>query len=244
MPSKNKSHSPLSRLFFLTIAILGCWFWTNSPSLINYSLHLVAFLVALYSLTHLFAKKKSHHSLIWDALLFTVILLLTLSVTGGLASPFFFLIYFLLFATALLFDALFTFTLVFLLAFFFIRDLNSLRDILQLLSLFFLTPLALYLGRQYLKLLAAEAKIKILAKEGRELEEQMEKTETDSLLWLSLNLKNGLLKIIHYSSELLGDVGRLGLTQKEKLQSVHQMAKELLSSSQKLMEKIDEETDQ
>jgi hypothetical protein len=243
MPVKSKKRSSLFNLLLLVVSILGVWFWTGHPWLTRYNLHLVAFLVAFYSLGHLFAEKKEAHQLIWDALLFTAILLLVLTTTGGLGSPFFFLLYFLLFVVALLFETIFTVALVFSLALFFLRDLNTLHDILQILTLFFLTPLALYFGHQYLKLIQSRKKIRILIKEGKELERTMAEAETDSLLWLSLNLKEGLLKIIHYSSELLGDVGRLGLTQKEKLQSVHQTAKELFSSSEKLMEKIDRETD-
>ena len=188
------------------------------------------------------AEKKAPRFLIWDALLFTAILLLLLTTTGGLGSPFFFLLYFLLFVVALLFDTVFTLVLSLALALFFARDFKTLRDIFQLLSLLFLTPLALYFGRQYLGLTEAQKKIKILIREGRQQEKVIAGAETDSLLWLSLNLKEGLLKIIHQSSELLSDL-RLNFSQKEKLQSVHQTAKELFSSSEKLMDKIDKETD-
>jgi hypothetical protein len=243
MPVKTKKRYPFHHLFFLVVVIFGVWLWSGNLPLIPYSLHLVASLVAFYSLMHLLAQKKTPEQLIWDTLLFVAILLLVLAATGGLGSPFFFLLYFLLFAAALLFGGVFTFELAFLLIFFFIRDLRTLRDILQLFSFLFLTPLALYFGEQYLKLAEAQKKIKILRREGQELEKMMAKTETDSLLWLSLNLKNGLLKIIHYSSELLSDLGRLNLSQKEKLQQIHETGKGLLESEQKLMDKIDKETD-
>ncbi len=243
MPAESKKPSLLFNLFLIVVSIGGVWFWTNHPILVQYNLHLVAFLVAFYSLGHLFAEKKGAHQLIWDALLFTAILLLVLTTTGGLESPFFFLLYFLLFAIALLFETLFTVVLVSLLGLFFLPDLRTLSDILQILSLFFLTPLALYFGHQYLKLAQSQKKIRILIKEGKEREKALAEAETDSLLWLSLNLKEGLLKIIHYSSELLAEVSRLGLSQKEKLQAVHREAKELMVASEKLMEKIDKETD-
>jgi hypothetical protein len=243
MPVKTKKRYPFHHLFFLAVVVFGVWFWSGSLSLIPYSLHLVAFLVAFYSLTHLLAQKKTPEQLIWDMLLFVAILLLVLATTGGLGSPFFFLLYFLLFAAALLLGGIFTFELAFLLIFFFVRDLRTLRDILQLLSFLFLTPLALYFGKQYLRLAEAQKKIKILRREGWELEQMMAKTETDSLLWLSLNLKNGLLKIIHHSSELLSDLARLNLSQKEKLQQIHKTGKELLESGEKLMDKIDQESD-
>ena len=56
-------------------------------------------------------------------------------------------------------------------------------------------------------------------------------------------LKNGILKITHQASELLTDIGHLTEIQKEKLQSIHETAKNLLKTGEKLREKIDLETD-
>jgi len=242
----------LSHSFYLVITVLLVWLWVNNPVLTNYNLQLTAVLVLFYFLFHfLFSKKGSGSAnLILDAVVFTAILLLILTPTGGLNSPFFFLVYFLLFAAALLFNPAITLTLTLALTLYFANSLNSIHAALQLLSLLFITPLAIFFGKQYLRLLESQEKIKVLSKrtrllslQGDALEASIKREETDSLLWLTLNFKNGLLKIVHQVSELLSDISHLTLTQKEKLQSIHETAKELLKSGEKLKQKIDKETD-
>ena len=226
---------------YLSLSVFLLWLWLNNPVLLNYNLQLTAFLVLTYFSVKMLAKKGS---VFWDVIIATVVLLLILASTGGLASPFFFLLYFLLFVSAMIFEIPLTLTLTLLVSLFFSNTLTSLHAALQLLSLLFITPLAMYFGRQYLRLLETREKIKILVKQGQKLEKEITLQETDSLLWLALNLKDGLLKITHLASELLSDIGRLGPVQKEKLQSIHQSAKELLKSGEKLQKEIDKKTDQ
>lgn len=250
MPEKNQLYIRefLLHAFYLALIVLCLWFWTNNPVLVNYNLQLTAVLILAYFLIRLIIHKVLNYIL--DIIMFTAILLLILSSTGGLNSSFFFLIYFLLFAVALLFDPPITLTLTLSLIIFFANTLNSLHSALQLISLILITPLAIFLGKQYLRLLESNEKIKILSKkakllrlQGDALEASVRNEETNSLLWLCLDFKNGLLKITHQASELLADIGRLSWTQKEKLQSIHETAKGLLKSGEKLKEKIDRETD-
>lgn len=244
MSARTKIKNVFLQLFPLALVVALIWFWTTSLTLAQYNLHLVALLVTFYSLAHLLVKKKSRDGLLGDILFLIAILLLALSSTGGLGSPFFFLLYFLLFAAAMLFSPLFTLFLALFLLFFFLGEMTTVREVLQLLSLLFLTPLAVFFGQQYLKLLQAQEKIKILHLQGKRLKETVEKEETESLLWLSLELKNGLLNIIHQATELLADNRLpLGKTGRDSLQSIHQTAKSLLESGKKLQEKIDKETD-
>lgn len=252
MPQVNTVRNSLLHALCFAVMILPTWYWVNNPVLFNYNLQLTAFLVCLYFIVRLFFKKnqQTEKNYIFDAIIFTIILLLIVSTTGGLNSSFFFLIYFELFAVALLFETITTLALSLSLVLFFANSLNSSHAALQLLSLLFFTGLAVYFGKQYLKLLIAKERIKILSKKSRQLtaisdqqSSQIISEETDSLLWLSLNLKNGLLKIIHQSAELLSDIGRLTPFQKDNLQSVHETAKNLLKSGEKLKEKIDRETD-
>ncbi|MGI5825801.1 MAG: hypothetical protein ACOX50_00100 [Patescibacteria group bacterium] len=197
-------------------------------------------IVLAYMLLRFFRLK----SLAWDTIIYTAAALLILSSTGSLASPFFFLLYFLLFAAALLFEPFFTLTLSLALAIFFFRELNSLQASLQILSLVFFTPLAIYFGSQYLKLLENKKAIKLLTKKGQKLEKEIGNQETQSLLWLSLDLKNGLLSIIHQASELLADNRLpLGKSSRDSLHKIHKTAKDLLESGQKLQEAIDKQTD-
>lgn len=228
------------------------WFWTGNVVLANYNLQLTAFLIIFYFIFRLFLNKKGFEDkqYILDTTIFTSALLLILSATGGLSSPLFFLVYFLFFATALLFDSVVTLVLTLTLTLFFASTLNSLHSALQMISLLIFSPMAIYFGKQYLRLLEAQERIKILHKESHKLSAISNKQstniaseETHSLLWLSLNFKNGLLRIVHQTADLLSDIGHLTGTQKENLQSIHETAKDLLKSGEKLKEKIDRETD-
>lgn len=253
MPKKSFYLSDsLKNCLYLMASVSLVWFWTGNVVLANYSLQLTAFLIIFYFIARFFLNKKGleDKQYILDTTIFTAALLLILSATGGLSSPLFFLVYFLFFATALLFDSVVTLTLTLTLTLFFASTLNSLHSALQMISLLIFSPMAIYFGKQYLHLLEAQERIKILHKEKKLLSTNNQQQsanlaneETHSLLWLSLNFKNGLLKIVHVTADLLADIGHLSGTQKENLQSIHDTAKDLLKSGEKLKEKIDKETD-
>lgn len=250
MPSPQNSIRPfLFRALSLMLSILLIRFWTGNEILRSYNLQLTAFIVVVYFFSRFFLAPKNKE-LILETIVLTSTLLLILTSTGGLGSPLFFLVYFLLFGVSLLFDPPTTLVLTLSLVLFFADSLTSLNTALQLLSLLFITPLAILFGKQYLRLLETQQKIKILVQKNkekeilnREISTDITEEETNTLLWLSLNFKNGLLQIIHETTELLSDLGHLTFTQKETLQKIHETAKELLSSGEKLREKIDRETD-
>jgi len=227
---------------FLLSAVILTWFWTSSPHLSLYNLQLIAAFIIFYFLSHFLSRSAPLTSAI-DAIIFTIIILLLVSSTGGLNSPLFFLIYFLLFAVSLLFEPLITLVLTAAIFVFFWPNPLALNALIQLSSVILILPLSIFLGRQYLKVLETKHIIKILEKQKEQLEKSITSEETHSLMWLTLNLKDGLLQIIHFSSELLTGIGQLTLSQKESLEKIHQIAKELLNSGQKLKEKIDKETD-
>lgn len=254
MSKELKARSSLVFSLYLSVAVLCTWFWTNNPVLNNYNFQLSALLIVAYFIVRMFLKNNKNsieQGLIFDAVIITTLILLITKNTGGLNSSFFFLIYFLLFAIALLFETITTLVLSLCLVLFFANSLNSFNSALQLLSLLFFTCLAIYFGKVYLKLLQAGQKIKILSKEKKQISSEnviqsniITCEETNVLLWLTLNFKDQILKITHQSSELLSDIGRLTIIQKEKLQSIHETAKDLLKSGGKLKEKIDKETDE
>lgn len=246
MPEKPKiaTRAYFIHAFFLVMTIFWTWFWVNNPVLLNLNLFLILGMIFLYIVAKLIlGRREPYANLVLNTLIFTVALLVIIASTGGLSSSFFFLIYFLLFAVALLFNPFITLTLTLTLVFFFANTLGSLDAAIKLISMLFFTILALFFAKGYLKLLEIQKKVKILAKEGKKLSGTVESEETNTLLWLSLNFKEGLLKIIYRSSDLLSDIGRLSLTQKEKLGEIHETAKDVLKSGQKLQEKIDRETD-
>ncbi len=237
----------LHSLFLLTAVVLA-FFWTSSPGLSVYTLQLVAVFILLFFVNQFFTRKRGRReNLTIDGVIFTLIVMLLVYSTGGLTSPLFFLVYFLMFGLALLFEPLITFLLAAAMVLFFLITPNKqepLTEALQLFSLLLITPLALFFGSQYLKLLESEEKIKILKEEGKIMEEQIKKEETDVLLWASLNLKTGLSEILDQVSELLADLAHLSVSQKERLLKIRARALELLKTGEKLKEEVDKTTDE
>jgi len=241
----------LHSLFLISAALLA-FFWTSQEQLSFYTLQLTAFFIILFFLNQFLIKKKkkikpfSKLSLTFDGAIFTMITLLLIFSTGGLNSPLFFLIYFLMFGLALLFEPPITLTLSLIMVIIFLfsppRD-SLLTEAFQLLSLLLITPLALFFSKQYLNLLKEKEKITIIEKEIKISEEQTEKEETDTLLWTTLNLKQGLTEILDQTSALLSDIAHLTITQKERLLRIREKAIALLKSGDKLKEEIDQTTD-
>ena len=218
------------------------WFWTSNPQLSLYNLQLVAAFVIFYFLSHFLSKSAPATSAI-DAVIFTAVILLLVHSTGDLTSPLFFLIYFLLFAVSLLFEPQITLTLTGALVIFFLRPPLTPVMGIQLFSIILILPLAIFVGRQYLKVLEAKEEIKILQKHGQQLQKHLTREETHSLLWLTLNFKNGLFKIAYLSADLLSGLGKLTYQQKESLEKINMTAKELLETGNELKDKLDKETD-
>jgi len=219
-------------LGFLLSAVLVTFAWIQNPKLSAYTLQLIAVLIISYFLNHFFAGKKLRLTLAIDGLILALVTLLLVSQTGGLSSPLFFLLYILLFGLSLLFDPLITLVFALALCFLFYHQVTNLNTLLQVIGLLLITPLALFFGRQYLKVLEEEEKIKIL-------EREVGQQEQDTLLWISLSFREHVLKILDTSSNLLCDVGRLSLVQKEGLEKIHESAKRLLKLGEKLKEKIE-----
>jgi len=252
MPQE-KNQNSWQEIICLVSTVAFVYFWSNNPVLATYGLQLTALLIVVYFVLRFFFnrnKDKTYQNLLLDTLVLSSILLLVISFTGGLNSPLFFIVYFYLFAFALLFEPQVTFVLTLTLIFFFLKESNSINTILQLLSILLFSPLAIFFGKQYLKLLQSQEKIKILTKKTQKLSAisnqqsaNIASQETNSLLWLSLEFKNSLLQIIHHSAELLSDIGHLTLPQKEHLNQIHQTAKNILKSGEKLQNQIDKETD-
>ena len=167
----------LLHCLFLAASVALAFFWTSNPKLSFYTLQLTAIFVLLYFVNQAISSRtKNTFSLAIDATIFTLVVLLLVTSTGGLTSPVFFLLYFLLFGLALLFEPAVTVMLALLLVIFFALAPTSkpaLDAILQLFSLVLITPLALYFSNQYLKVLEKEEKIKILKQEVKISDRQL-----------------------------------------------------------------------
>jgi len=239
----------LHSLFLLTAVVLA-FFWTSQPTLSLYTLQLVALFVLVFFANQLVGRRAgggNRTNLTIDAVIFTLVTLLLVISTGGLTSPLFFLLYFLMFGLSLLFEPLISLSLTGTMILFFAispTGKSSLEEILQLFSLIMVTPLAIFFGKQYLQVLKDEEKVKILEEEGEILTKEIQKDETDVLLWTSLELKRGLAAILDDLSDLLIDIGHLTVRQKEKLLKIRERTLALLRSGEKLKEEVDKTTDE
>jgi hypothetical protein len=104
--------------------------------------------------------------------------------TGGLTSPFFFLIYFLLFSLSIILEPIISITTTVALIIFFLLNLPANQDfkiLMPIISLAFITPFAMFMGQEQIE--AQKSKLK----------NQKQKEET--YLFLSLLIKNHLKNI-------------------------------------------------
>ena len=208
----------ISIILFFLVSIFSFLF-----SISNY-LYFTPQLIAITSVAILilyFTKKTFSLHLV--ALLINVIIFST----NGLNSPFFFLLYFFLFIIAFQNPSSSTLTYSLFLVLILSQSLNSFNSVITLSSLLLITPLAWFMGKQF--------------SEKTKNEKIITDDETDVLLWHSLKLKTGLYQIVDSSSELLSSP--LTPTQKNQLNKIKESAKSLLHSSEKLTQKIDNESD-
>lgn len=129
-----------------------------------------------------------------ESVIFTLVVLSTINSTGGITSPFFFLLYFLLFSLALLLEPIIAITTTLTLVIFFLMSLptnQDLKSLLPIISLAFLTPFAMFLGEEY--------------KKNEKLKTSNEKIQTDALMFVSLMLKNHLKSVKTAVENFMGD---------------------------------------
>jgi hypothetical protein len=123
-----------------------------------------------------------------------MIVLGIVNTTGATESPFFFLIYFLLFSISLLLEPVISITSTLALIVFFLMSIppnQSLKNLLPIFSLAFLTPFAMFMGQEYTQI--------------SKLKSQNSKLKEDTFLMLSLMLKNHIKNIKNAVENFMGD---------------------------------------
>jgi hypothetical protein len=206
--------------FFFGLSSFAAYLFSISD-LTNFAPQLLALSAIIFLL--ILIKQKT-----FSLYLISFIVSLIVFTTGGLNSPVFFLIYFLLFTIAFQNPPSTTLGFSLILIILLSQSLNSSSSLLPLFSLLFITPLAWFVGRQYL--------------DNQKLDNLVSADETEVLLWLSLNFKNSIIKIID-SVSILMSATKLSPSQKEQLDKINHESKTLLKSSQKLTRDIDQSTD-
>lgn len=236
MPSLFAKHTIL-----LILSVAGVYLWLISPAFFPYTLQLVAFLVLVYAALHWFRPRRRHtrNTIPFDLTLLTSMILLLVTETGALTSPFFFLLYFLLFAVALMYEIEAVLVLTGTLILFFLllpsTDFTNLSSLSTLSALLMITPLAIFTAHQ---------------KETRDREEKLAETlgqqvgaqEEDILLFLSLNLKRTLIESLEKLSLIIPKT-RVSES-REHLELLYQDLKSLYRSADELQTIIDTRTDE
>ncbi|MGI5840740.1 MAG: hypothetical protein ACOX6N_00755 [Patescibacteria group bacterium] len=213
--------SPLKPIAILSATAISAFLFSLTPAtpFLPQFIALISVILILISLRR--------HTL--NLYLTSLIINLIVFNTQGLASPFFFLIYFLLFVLAFNNPPSTTLAYSLVLVILLSQSLDSLASLLPLFSLVFISPLAWYVGRQYL--------------DNLNMTNSIAKDETDILLFFSLKFKNHILEILDSVSLLLSNP-KLTQCQKDELGKIKKIATGLLKSSQKLTQQIDQETDE
>lgn len=232
----------LFHTILLILSVAGVFFWLLSPALRGNTLQLVAVLVLLYLGSHAIRARRPqwfHRSSVTvDLTLLTSMILLLVTETAGLTSPFFFLLYFLLFGVSMLYEIEATLVLTGVLILFFLflpgTDLGDIAHLSELLALIMITPLAIIFGHQYETVLEEKKARAVLAK-------HLGKQETDTLLFLSLNLKSTLVKALDSLS--LTIPATKAVSARDRLQTLYSDLKVLYRSASDLQQTIDRETD-
>lgn len=219
---------------FLILAVFFTWIWTNHPTLSLYNLQLTALLIILYFAARLLSKQKAPLIDFESALILSTITLLLIFSTGGLDSPLFFLLDFLLFALALLFSPLQTALTAAVIAVIFIAQLPAPTDahITNLLSLILITPLAILFGNRFIAVKQAKGDIK-------KLEGTIAHEETQTLLWLSTTSKPQLTISLDLISQVIS-TRRLPASLQEKLKEAYRKLLDLYQSADQLEHDIDQ----
>jgi hypothetical protein len=168
-------------------------------------------IMAIFFIFYFFFRKfilRSRALYVLEVLVFVFVVVSTVLSTGGLQSPFFFLLYFLLFALSLLFEPITTLvlTLVLLVYFFAFGDHTlKLSSLLPLFSLPFVVPFAKYMGDLQQKSNRQKQELKNLVKAKQKLEKTKTFEQEQSLIFLTVVFYQHIYDIKERLNNFLGD---------------------------------------
>ncbi|MFH1827080.1 MAG: hypothetical protein ABH812_01440 [bacterium] len=196
----------------IMIATIAIAFVFPKTSIAQFDLQIIAALFII-----LFTSKKFLRlSRLLESVIFTLIILIIINTTGGPSSQFFFLIYFLMFSLSLILEPVISIITTLACVIFFILFLpqqQSVNSLLPIFGLVFLTPFALYMGKEHIK--------------NELLKNKNQNIKKDTFLFHALVLKNHINNIKNSLENFMGD---------------HELSeiKNSTSEIEKLLEKFDE----
>ena len=215
-------------LFF---SVLMTFLWVTTPSLSQYDLQASAVLFLVFMGMRNLGGQEFFKLI--ESIVSTIIILLIVSSTGGVLSPLFFLVYFLLFSVSIVLEPTIPFILSLILIPFFILtskwDGNWLT-LTELSSLPFITPFAILLGREYLKVQEDKRTITRLNFDNQKLNREKTQEEKNVMLWLTTILHNHVRTIVETAENYKGD---------HDLETIKKAARRLETLGGKLKEEME-----
>jgi len=227
----------------IAVSISLAFFWTKNSLLSSLTPQIVAVITIFYLAFSLLIKKIpswSENKPSIDLSLTAFVVFLIIFSTGTLFSPVFFLIYFLLFAVSLLFEPSTALVLAIISSLFFLISPRKdfWPEMLQLLSVFLITPLALIFGSQYIKLLENKDQIKLLKEDERSLVKEVVDQEKSVKKWTNEDLRGRLIKIWKNLDFIINDES-ITDGHKQKLHEISNQLGKLLKSGTDLEKRIE-----
>lgn len=227
-----QSRIVLKHSLLLILVVIVIFGWAISPYQ-TFGTQIVATLFALFLTKHFFRDHLTtqRESLI-DSLILTALVLVIVTATGGLSSPLFFLVYFLLFILSLLLEPTIPLILAFSLIvyFLFASPINKIAEMIPLFSFPLITPLAVYFGREH--------KRNIYHKhDNLHLKESIRRETEDVLFWLTTTFAREMSRI----AESLEQFPYLTDAQKPYLNNIKNAVFRLKKLGERLKEAIEED---
>ena len=164
-----------------------------ASTLAGYDIEIAAVLFVILFIARRFSF-FSRKTRLFESAIFTFIIIGVVTTTGGIQSPYFFLIYFLLFALTLLLEPIIPIIITLTLMLFFLSTFFgsiTMEKLLPLFSLALITPFALILGKEY--------------EETKRLKKSLSNQKENTFLFLSLMLKNHIKEIQKNVENFMGD---------------------------------------
>lgn len=222
----------LKHTLLLLFTVFLVFLWAISPY-DSFATQIVSSLLAVYILKHVFRShlERMQQSLI-DSLILTALVLVIITVTGELSSPFFFLIFFLLFALSLMLNPTIPLILSFslLVYFLFTSTITKTSELLPLLSFPLITPLAVYFGKQHSQTVWQKRDI-------LRLKQSLERETEDVFLWLTTLFSQELEQLL----DMINRFPHLSVSQKPFLENIKTRILGLKKLGQRLKQAIEED---
>lgn len=176
------------------------------------ALGLILLLVGIVYVFHIKTKdgqSKLHEQRTFRILVFACVsaILLWVGTTGWFLSPFFFLLYLVAISLAFLFNTSVAFSFILVLVAILLPQIGGVKaqvDIVSLLSLVLVVPLAYFLRREYIVRIEREKKILVLEKEHKALQSKVDEILTNKVINLGARMRepiNDIRQIALYAEK-------------------------------------------